>query len=247
ENFKTVLCKFYEQGYCKMDTRCTFAHGRNQLRVPTAKESRPESRPESRSFVLNTIAFRQRRSMAVDIRPVQKKHHLCRSCLVKCTLRKGVPFPRMGHRESYGKDGAWTYVYFPAEFKEFQEDVAHFITLTGDAAEPRWFFVVDHVALKTSELSLPILQAGFDWTTSNQRAFEHIMHDVKETLFGQYFDEDVEDDVNILKFLTVQLDSKLKDYYFNGDDAKRYNRQLAHIRLAGQKSLLIQLVERDLW
>ncbi|CAJ1405142.1 unnamed protein product [Effrenium voratum] len=185
--------------------------------------------------------------MAVDIRPVQKKHHLCRSCLVKCTLRKGVPFPRMGHRESYGKDGAWTYVYFPAEFKEFQEDVAHFITLTGDAAEPRWFFVVDHVALKTSELSLPILQAGFDWTTSNQRAFEHIMHDVKETLFGQYFDEDVEDDVNILKFLTVQLDSKLKDYYFNGDDAKRYNRQLAHIRLAGQKSLLIQLVERDLW
>ena len=40
-----------------------------------------------------------------------------------------MPFPRMGHRESYGKDGAWTYVYFPAEFKEFQEDVAHFITL----------------------------------------------------------------------------------------------------------------------
>jgi len=26
-NYKTMLCKYYAQGYCKNTTSCTFAHG----------------------------------------------------------------------------------------------------------------------------------------------------------------------------------------------------------------------------
>jgi len=40
-NYKTIKCKYFEQGYCKYNQSCSFAHGDTDIRAPTDNSSMP--------------------------------------------------------------------------------------------------------------------------------------------------------------------------------------------------------------
>jgi hypothetical protein len=44
-NYKTVKCKYFEQGYCKFNQSCSFAHGDQDIRTPQENATMPTTMP----------------------------------------------------------------------------------------------------------------------------------------------------------------------------------------------------------